>query len=162
MTKIDGTMATRDVIGVARELFEEAYEGARESGSWFVTPAPDAGLFATIAPLDAERASRPSRPGGPTIASHVEHLRWTLAQVNATLRGEGWQPDWSASWTVREVDEAAWNDVRAELRREFDALRARLQELTRVEDPMQLRGILALAPHAAYHLGALRQIAASI
>ena len=108
------TIPVADVITVARELFAEAYLGPAPQGSWFVSPRQGAGLFETVGRLTAQRASRPSRPGGPSIAAHVEHLRWTLERVNATV----------------------------------------------VSDPMLLRGLAALAPHAAYHLGAIRLLAA--
>jgi hypothetical protein len=148
-----------DVVAVARELVAEAYEGPAPQGSWFVSPRPDAGLFGTVGRLTAERASRPSRPGGPSVAAHVEHLRWTLERVNATLGGAPWEPDWSASWSVSEVDDAAWDELRSALRREFDRLHAALAGAPDVSDPLVLRGLLALAPHAAYHLGAIRQLA---
>ena len=154
------TMPVADVITVARELFAEAYEGPAPQGSWFVSPRPDAGLFDTVARLSAQRASRPSRANGPSIAAHVEHLRWTLERVNATVAGAPWQPDWSESWSVSEVDDAAWDELRSALRREFDQLRAALGGALGVGDPMLLRGVLALAPHAAYHLGAIRLLAA--
>lgn len=162
MSTHERTMPTTEVIGLAREFFAEAYEGPQSHGSWFVTAAPDAGLFGTIAPLGADAASRPARPGGPSIAAHVEHLRWSLANVNATVRGAPWNADWSASWSVREVDEKAWAELRRAVRAEYDELHATLAAEPPIDDPTMLRGILALAPHAAYHLGAVRQIAAGL
>lgn len=158
----NGTVPTAEVIAVAREFVIEAYEGPSPQGSWFTSASADAGLFGTIADLPAELASRPGRPGGPSIAAHVEHLRWTLELVNATIRGAPWQPDWSASWSLSTVDEPAWRALRSELRREFSALREALEGGPDVSDPMVLRGMLALAPHAAYHLGAIRLMALQV
>ena len=153
---------TAEVMAVAREFVIEAYEGPSPQGSWFTSPGADAGLFGTIADLTAERASRPSRPGGPSIAAHVEHLRWTLELVNATIRGAPWQPDWGASWSLSAVDEPAWQALRSQLQREFAELRQALDGSPDASDPMVLRGILALAPHAAYHLGAIRLLALQV
>ncbi len=158
MATIDA-IPRRDVLTVARAFLVEAYEGAWPEGTWFVSPEPDAGVLGTLARLSAEEASRPARPGGPTIAAHAEHLRWYLALVNATLEGAPWQPDWSASWSLETADPSAWEAQQAALRREFEALRSRLEGDLDVRDPLQLRGILALAPHSAYHLGAIRQLA---
>jgi len=153
------TVAMSEVIAIAREFVVEAYEGPTPQGSWFTTASADAGLFRTIADLSADVASRPGRPGGPSIAAHVEHLRWTLERVNATIRGATWQPDWQASWSLTSVDEPAWQVLRSEIQREFADLRQALESNPDASDPMMLRGMLALAPHAAYHLGAIRLLA---
>ena len=159
MSTPNRTVPMSEVTTIARELVVEAYEGPQPHGSWFTSTSTDAGLFGTIAGLTAEVASRPSRPGGPSIAAHVEHLRWTLELVNATTRGAPWQPDWSASWSVSSVDEGAWQTLVSEVVREFAELRSVLESDPDVSDPMMLRGVLALAPHAAYHLGAIRVLA---
>ena len=156
MTTPNRTVPTSEVITIARDLVVEAYEGPTPQGSWFTTASADAGLFRTIAELTADLASRPGRPGGPSIAAHVEHLRWTLELVNATIRGTPWQPDWNASWSLSSVDEPAWQTLRSEIQREFADLRQALESDPDVSDPMMLRGLLALAPHAAYHLGVIR------
>jgi hypothetical protein len=152
----------QDLLAIATELFTEAYEGAGPDGSWFVTSRPDTGVFGTIAALDAAAASQPLRPGGPSVAAHVEHLRWTLALVDATLRGQPWQPDWAASWSVETVDETAWRELTASLRRDFERLRGTLAGSPTIPDPMALRGVLALAAHGAYHLGSIRQHPAAV
>lgn len=159
MNTSNRTIPMSEVIAIARELVTEAYEGPPPHGSWFTSAGADAGLFATLAGLAADVASRPGRPGGPSIAAHVEHLRWSLANVNATIRGAAWNPDWSASWSVTTVDEAAWRTLRADVASEFAELRAALEAEPDLSDPMMLRGVVALAPHAAYHLGSIRVLA---
>lgn len=156
MSTPNRTIPVSEVIAIARDFVAEAYEGPQPQGSWFASHDAGAGLFGTLANLTADTASRPSRPGGPSIAAHVEHLRWSLANVNATIRGAAWQPDWSASWSVNSVDDDAWQTLRQEVARAFDELRTALERDPDVSDPMMLRGVLALAPHAAYHLGTIR------
>jgi hypothetical protein len=131
------------------ELFLEAYLGKTKAYTWFT---------GTLDGVSAEAASRSL--GGASVAAHAEHLRWSLALANAFARGEEPQADWSESWSVDRVDTEAWERLRAELRREFETLSAALETLALdTLDAPTLTGILALAPHAAYHLGAVRQMA---
>lgn len=139
------------------ELFSEAYTGPNHAYTWFIGNDPDSGLFGTLAPLSAEKASREG-PSGATIAAHTEHLRWSLALANAFARGEIPTGKWAESWSVREVDAEAWDDLRAALRREYDTLLEAMKQQEDFSDPQLLRGMLALIPHAAYHLGAIRQM----
>jgi len=66
---------------------------------------------------------------------------------------------WSESWSVRAVDAETLDTLRAELRREYDTLLAAINRLRSFSDPQLFKGMLALVPHAAYHLGAVRQLA---
>jgi lactoylglutathione lyase len=150
-----------EAMRIARELISEAYAGPTPEWSWFVNTEPDSGVFGSIKNLTAEQASAEPSPGGRSIAAHVEHLRWSLETVNRTLRGEPWEPDWSASWTVQTVDDFQWQSLQAALRKEFEELRNTLNEDLDVSDPRMFQGLFALAPHAAYHLGTIRQIARS-
>lgn len=150
----------RTAIDIAEELFAEAYLGAVEKWTWFVNPGPEGGLFGTIDGLTAREASTPAAPGGRSVAAHVEHLRWSLANANGVARGEPWNEDWSESWRVQTVSQAEWDRLRADIRREFDTLRRALQSKQGMPDDLQmLTGVCSLAPHAAYHLGAIKLIA---
>jgi len=146
-------------VQVVTELFSEAYEGPQHAYTWFVDNDPGAGLLGTLARLPAEAASRPTVPGGATIAAHAEHLRWSLAMANAFARGEQPQAKWAESWSVRTVDATSWERLQADLKREFDTLKAAIQANPNLSGVQVLTGILALIPHAAYHLGAVRQMA---
>ena len=142
-------------------LLTEAYAGpADPRETWFVDHAPDAGILGLIAGIsEAEASASMAGTGarGSTIAANVEHLRWSLANVNKTLRGQGWNPDWAASWELLSVDEAGWNRLREALREEFETLCGLLRQ--QVALPAEhLLGLLALAPHAAWHLGLMRQM----
>ena len=146
-------------VGAMCELFTEAYEGRRDHPyTWFTDNEPDAALFGTLRGLSAEEASTPPAPGSSTVAAHTEHLRWSLALANAYIRGEKPQPDWEESWSVATVDTAAWDRLRAELRAEYDVLRGAIKAQEDWSQPQYLIGTLALIPHAAYHLGAIRQL----
>lgn len=147
---------TEALRSVLLELFAEAYTGPNGPHTWFTDNRPGSGLLGTLGGVRAEDASRPS-PTGSTIAGHAEHLRWSLALTNAYVRGENPTPNWAESWTVTTVDAEAWDNLRADLRREYEEVLAALGRQKDVSDPQTLTGILALTPHAAYHLGAIRQ-----
>lgn len=137
------------------ELFREAYAGPSHDYTWFIGKD---GLFSSLEPLSAEMASRTLRPGGTTIAAHAEHLRWSLALANAYFRGEKPQEKWSESWSVRTVSDSAWNELRAALHREYETLLAAMEKQQNWSDSNLLLDTLSLVPHAAYHLGAIRQL----
>lgn len=139
------------------ELFSEAYTGPNHPYTWFIGNEPGSGIFGTLSSLSAADASRAGLSGA-TVAAHTEHLRWSLAHANAFARGETPAGDWAESWTVSAVDETAWNALRAELRREYETLYAVIAQQDDFSDPQMLTGVMALAPHAAYHLGAIRQL----
>lgn len=144
------------ILDIARELFSEAYDGALGDATWFVNHGPGAGVFGAIDGLSAAQASAVPNGCDRSIAAHVEHLRWSLANVNAVARGGAWNPDWSASWSVQAVDDAQWDDLRAALRREYELVCDAMSAMPAASDRMMLTGLLAMAPHAAHHLGTIR------
>ena len=148
---------TEVLRNVLLELFTEAYTGPNGPNTWFIDNQPGSGLFGTLAGVSAGDASRLS-PTGSSIAAHAEHLRWSLALTNAYLRGENPTPGWAESWTVKTVDTKTWDTLRADLRREYEEVVAALGRQEDLSDPQMLTGVMALTPHAAYHLGAVRQL----
>jgi hypothetical protein len=159
------TIATATVINSIIDLLTEAYSGPpNPKETWFIDNVPDSGILSILESISAVEASRSvdeSGQNGSTIASNAEHLRWSLANANGALRGQPYQPDWMESWNLLNVDEAEWKQLRQALRAEFEALRSTIQGQT--ELPGQyLNGVLALIPHAAYHLGTIRQMIARV
>ena len=154
MTEVLSTDLFRSVL---LELFTEAYTGPNGPQGWFIDNRPGSGLFGTFNGVSAEDASRES-PSGSSIAAHAEHLRWSLALTNAYVRGENPTPSWAESWTLKTVDTRSWDELRADLRREYEEVLAALGRQQDFSDPQMLTGIMALTPHAAYHLGAVRQL----
>ncbi|HWR67345.1 MAG TPA: hypothetical protein VN364_14600 [Bellilinea sp.] len=144
------------------ELLSEAYVGPPDANSptWFNDNDPNAGILGQIRNVTAAEASASAdETGNPgtTVASHIEHLRWSLANASGAMRGETYQSNWKASWTVTSVSEQGWDDLRQQLRHEFDTICALIEKQDQLEGPF-LNGLLALVPHAAYHLATLRQI----
>jgi hypothetical protein len=143
-------------------LLTEAYAGPPDPrATWFIDNEPDSGILGLLKRVSAEEASRSvdgSGAPGTTIASHVEHLHWSLANANAAFRGQPYNPNWSESWRLHSADQAAWDALRDSLRAEFEAAREIILQQQDELPEEYLLGAMALVPHAAFHLGVLRQM----
>jgi uncharacterized damage-inducible protein DinB len=140
------------------ELLFETFEGSPHEWSWYVDHATRSGLFPTLDALDAAAASSRPHAGGSSIAAHARHLLISLQGTIKAARGENPQTDWPATWSVQELDQAAWNKLREELKAAWAETReaARATPLDQAE---AVTGLLATLAHTAYHLGAIRQLA---
>lgn len=144
------------------DLLVESYDGPpdAQSPTWFNDNDPNAGILGQIRPLTAAEASFSadgSGKPGTTVASHVEHLRWSLANANNAMRGEPYDSHWSNSWLVTSLSEDEWNRLREELKKEYQDACTLIAKQDTLEDEY-LYGGFALVPHAAYHLATIRQI----
>jgi hypothetical protein len=155
-------MTTNDISASLTTLFSELTDGANASGGAYVLNSGDAGLLRSLDKLSAADASA-SVHGGATIAAHAQHLRFGLSLMNRWA-SEGGDPfsdaRWDEAWKTTRVDESEWIRIRAGLRGEVQRWRGALgtrREVTVVE----LNGMIGSIAHLAYHLGAIRQIAAS-
>ena len=159
------TLEVPTLISSIVDLLTEAYAGPlNPKETWFIDNEPDSGILGVLAGVSAAEASRSvdgSSENGSTIASNAEHLRWSLANVNATFRGEPYRENWAESWELINADQAAWDKLRQALRSEYQSLRAALQKQEDLPGPY-LNGVLALIPHAAFHLGIIRQMIARV
>ncbi|OJX38401.1 MAG: hypothetical protein BGO78_10420 [Chloroflexi bacterium 44-23] len=156
------TLPVSDLTQSIVELLIEAYDGppTADSPTWFNDNDPNAGIFGQIAPLTADQVSKSvdgSGEAGTTIASHIEHLRWSLANVNATLHGQEYKSNWRESWTVLTVDANEWIRLVQRLRMELDEVCKAIQEQQTLPGEY-LNGLIGLVPHTAYHLGVVRQM----
>jgi hypothetical protein len=154
------TLSNTSILNAVVELLTEAYAGPPDpSRTWFIDNEPDSGVIGQISNLSAQEASKSvdgSGREGTTLASHIEHLRWSLASMNAAIRGEP-LGSWSESWRLVEADGQKWDDLRNDLKVEFESLRQLLNTHPDVEE-QYLPGLFALPAHAAYHLGTIRQM----
>lgn len=154
-------VSTDELIHSIIVLLTEAYTGPPDpSSTWWIDNEPDSGILGVLNRVSAQQASTSvdaSDASGSTIASNAEHLRWSLAQANAALRGEPYEGKWSESWNLLHLDSAGWDRLRGELRREFETLVQALQRQTELQGDYLL-GVMALVPHAAFHLGLIRQM----
>jgi hypothetical protein len=159
------TLETITLINSVVSLLTEAYDGPpNPSETWFIDNDPNSGILGILDGISASEASFSvdgSEQSGSTIAANAEHLRWSLANANAALRGETYQQNWRESWNLLHADEAEWERLRRALRGEFEALRQTIKQQTELQGEY-LTGVLALIPHAAYHLGTIRQMTARV
>ncbi len=144
----------------ALALFDEGHLGPQGKGTWFIDNEAGSGLLGSIEALDASLASRALTVGEPlSIASHVDHLRFSLNLANRAARGENPYPsaDWAKSWDVKVVDAVAWDGLRHQLQTEIAGFREMLASGKAWEDDEYATGVLGLIAHTAWHLGAIRQ-----
>jgi hypothetical protein len=124
----------------------------------------DRGLLGSLDGLTAEAASRVPAAGAASIAAHVDHVCYGLELLLRWIDGESnpWvDADWTASWRRGAVTDAEWTALRDRLRAQAGRWRSALSTLDEVSQ-LELDGVVASVAHAAYHLGAIRQIDRSI
>ena len=153
--------ATLDVEGELTTVFIDRYRELLEGvpkgePTWVTTGGPEGGVYGTLADLSAEEASRDV--AGTTIAAHAEHLRWAIELVNGYFDGRDTPASWAESWSVKRVDADQWDELRRALRTAGDRLLANLPVKHGWREDFAVNGALASYGHAAYHLGALRQL----
>ncbi|MCX7023414.1 MAG: hypothetical protein NT080_02205 [Spirochaetes bacterium] len=154
-------LRTADFARILGSLVTEAYVGPPDPRTtWFVDNEADCGILGTLSALDAAGASAPLA-GSPdmSVARHAWHLRFSLNLANRALRGADVHAsaDWKASWKVTTVDEAAWRELLAGLRNEYDLFLEAIRADLPWSDEMNLTGVLGQLAHGAWHLGAIRQ-----
>lgn len=145
-----------------RRLMEEVYLGyERPDGTWITENEPWSGFLGQLRDLRAAEASSPiGYPDGASIASHTNHLRFSLNLANRAFRGENAyeNADWNGSWLVNAVSEDEWQTMLRELESEYRNLVPLLAPGGIWSDSRILTGVVGLVAHGAWHLGAIRQM----
>jgi ribosomal protein S18 acetylase RimI-like enzyme len=140
-------------------LLDELLTGATEPDARAEVLNPgDPGLLASLDRLSAAAAATAAPGGGPSVAAHVDHVRYALAQRNAGADRAAEAEDWTASWRRTGASEAEWQALRHALRREVAAWGAVLRA-ARAENEAEVSAMMGSVAHVAYHLGAIRQVA---
>lgn len=141
----------------------ELVDGAAADACWVLNPE-DPGLLKSLDKLSAAAASAIPPGGRSSIAAHVDHLRYGLQLLNRWGQGEEdpfSDADYSASWRRVTVSDPEWKTLRDQLRAEAHRWRDAVRQTRDLSD-MELTGAIASVAHLAYHLGAIRQIDASV
>jgi hypothetical protein len=144
-------------------LLTEIFDGPPGSEAYALNPG-DPGLIRQLNAIDAVAASARPMPGKTTIASHVDHLAYGLSLMNRWAAGDEnafADADWNASWQRTTVTDEEWQSLRARLAREAASWKKTVESRTEW-DEITASGALSSAAHTAYHLGAIRQILASM
>lgn len=154
-------MSPADFHAAMARLFKELTHGIPERGSNFILNSGDIGLLASLDALSSAEASANVHDGA-TIAAHAQHVRYGLSLMNRWA-SEGGNPfadaRWDEAWKTGRVDEAAWAEIRGGLRAECERWLAALGQ-ARELNFVATAGLMGSIAHLAYHLGAIRQIAA--
>ena len=147
-----------DYMTAMTQLFNEAFEGrpAGQSHTWFVEGTE--GIFDVLDAVDSTRASKRATLGSSTIYAHLNHARYALWLSNSYIRGEAPASDWEGSWAKQECSDEEWAQLGQELRKEFMDIVAFFETKPQWPEQDWLLGAMALLPHMAYHLGAVRQL----
>jgi hypothetical protein len=144
-------------------ILDEVFDGPPGNEAYLLNPG-DPGLLPQLESVDARAASTRPMPGKTTVAAHVDHVHYGFTLLNRWAAGEAnpWaDADWGASWKRTTVTDEEWRSLRDRLRREAETWRKAVAARTEWND-MNAAGALASAAHTAYHLGAIRQILASM
>ena len=141
-----------------RTLFVEVFEGTAPGadGTWFVQGGE--AIEDTIASLNEKEASEQPHAGLSSIASHVIHMTHYLQLTNAQARGQQFDSDWEGSWKTQAVTAEEWKGVKCALLAQKDLLLELINQPSIVEVDEAVFGAIANIAHAAFHLGAIRQL----
>jgi len=156
-----GQISTESFVEAIASLLEEVHVGPPEPrATWITSNRPGSGLLGTLDTLSASLASKPPAPGMNTIAAHSAHLLFALSLALRAMHGENpyATAKWEESWRAQTVDEAAWADLRSELRHVHGELVAAIRRGPPLENSDVFKGVIALVGHGAYHLGAVQTI----
>jgi hypothetical protein len=145
------------------KMLIEVFDGPPGREAYLLNPG-DPGLLRQLDSIDARAASARPMAGKTTIATHADHVHFGLTLLNRWAAGEEYPfagADWNASWKRGTVTEEQWRTLRENLRREAERWRQFVAAREEWDD-LTASGALSSAAHAAYHLGALRQILAAM
>jgi hypothetical protein len=146
------------LLSVLRENFEGGQPGQRTA--FLDGTKPDGsgnhGLFATLEQLTAEQASAPTALNS-SIASQAAHTAFHMEVTVKYVRGDRSIHDWASSFEPRVVNDAQWLALRERVKKAYDDIFELASHTTEL-DEATAGGMAATLAHAAYHLGAIRQI----
>jgi hypothetical protein len=153
-------VSTDTFAAVLPTLLRELVEGAPDPRTrTYMLNRGEPGLAASLERLSAGAASE-MHGAGPSVAAHVDHLRYGLALLNRWASGAPilrQEMDWTASWKKNVVSEAEWRTLRDDLRREAGAWAEALRSPREVSE-VEAGWMAGSVAHVAYHFGAIRQI----
>jgi len=146
----------QDTRNTIFQLLKETFEGP-PSGEPSAFIEKGTGLFQTLNEISAEIASTQTRPGGATIASHSEHVRFYVDVHYELMRGSTSKINWAESWRIQRVNATEWDELRLGLRQVYFTLNEYLRAIESWgENEIGLS--MSIVAHTAYHLGAIRQL----
>ena len=150
-----GSLAIRSLT----TLLNETLFCAGEHSGYLLNPK-DPGLVETLRGISAKVASTPPMSGRKPVVSHSNHVLYGVGLANRALSGEKdvyENADWDVAWRLESVDDQQWEELIDRIERESQLL-IDLVNQRREWNEITFTGVSAIAPHTAYHLGAIRQM----
>lgn len=146
--------------GALGGLLTEILAGPRDAA--FFLNRGDRGLLKSLDALTASAASV-HREERPSIAAHVDHLRYGLHLLNRWARGDDpfHDANYSESWKRLTVSDEDWRTLRAALAAEANAWTEAIAARTDWSQESMTEAIGSVI-HLAYHLGAIRQLSREV
>jgi hypothetical protein len=150
------------LISGVLDLLRETFEGGNPGeGTGFLDNtkadgSDNRGWFATVDALTAEQASRPTALD-LSVAAHTSHAAYHLEVGVRWASGERGPFDWKGSFEPRIVNDAQWDQARLRLRKAYRDILELARRVTEWNED-NAGGLAAALAHAAYHLGAVRQL----
>jgi hypothetical protein len=141
----------------AASLICEAFEG-REDGrkyTWFVQDRE--ALLPSMNDLTAQQVSAELKPGVATIGAHYNHILFALTLVTEEIRGGTVEGTWESSWEKQSFSADEWHALQSKIREEYEFFLGAFTTKEDWPDDHIIAG-LAILPHMAFHLGAIRQL----
>lgn len=114
-------------------------------------------LIQTLNDLTAAEASTVPAPGLTTVVAHLIHTNYYLWLTLEAIQGNIIHGDWPGSWAKTTLNDHEYNEEIAKLEPQVKELIAHLPQVDFEEDWNLINGMANIG-HAAYHLGAIRQI----
>mgnify|MGYP001148421594 CR=1 FL=1 len=150
------TVTTTSTAAWSKRLFDELF-GVLDSDSLYLLDSLNEGLLPIIDSLSAATATATVAPETVTIAGQCGHILFLLNQYRDADQGLKPSSDWEGSWRFNQVDEAGWDQLRADLRAAYADAAARIQNRTDWTEQAQ-NALLTLLAHTSYHVGQVRQL----
>ncbi|QDU27660.1 hypothetical protein ETAA8_27490 [Anatilimnocola aggregata] len=142
-----------------RTLLSETMLRADKQAAYIINQG-EPGLVDTLKFLSAKKASTSPRAGGKPIVSHANHVLYGLDIVNRAMRGDQTafaHADWNVAWKLVQVSDSEWAELIDKLERTANDV-IDIVTTNQQWDEISFTGCFASAGHAAYHLGAIRQM----
>jgi len=143
----------------ATDTFSEAM-GTEEIDRRFFREK-DEGIFDILDRLAADQASQ-RMPNCNSIVAHARHMMRYIDGDLVAIHGGEPSEDWDETWSIQEMDEQQWAELRRELRNKCAEWSSLIEANPVWENPEWMRGTIGSVAHAAYHLGAIRQLSATL